>query len=72
MVTVNFKLMETGSVTLDVNGSERFEHILERCTTKSSVQLGGFIAVRDNRVLNSKDVILDYDEIDVFPALSGG
>ncbi len=72
MVTVNFKLTDTGTVQLDVSGPERFDNILQRCTTTSSVHLGGFIAVRDNRVLTEKDLVLDRDEIDVFPALSGG
>ncbi len=72
MVTVNFKLQKNGSVQLPVYGPERFEAILERCAMKSRVDLGGFIAVRKNRVITGRDMIKDYDEIDVFPALSGG
>ncbi len=72
MVTVNFKLTDTGPMTLDVNGPEKFGNILNRCASRSSIRLGGFIAVRDNQVITEKDVIRDFDEIDVFPALSGG
>lgn len=72
MVTVNFKLTDTPPVLLEVNGPESFENILARCVTQNKMQLGGIIAVRRNKVLSARDLVRDLDEIDVFPALSGG
>lgn len=72
MVTVNFKLTGTAPVLLEVNGSENFENILERCATQSKMQIDGIIAVRKDKVLSARDLVRDLDEIDVFPALSGG
>lgn len=72
MVTVNFKLSDKGTMKLDVSKPESFTSILERCVTCPEREVGAFIAVRDNRVIAGEDIILDFDEIDVFPALSGG
>ncbi len=72
MVTIYFKLTDTGTVQLDVSGPESLESLLERCEAGSGLELGGFIAVRKNRIITGKDLVEDFDEIDIFPALSGG
>lgn len=72
MVTVNFKLHDTGTVKVKVNGAEALENILQRCSVNAGYGLGGYIAVRENRVITDSELVKDFDEIDVFPALSGG
>lgn len=72
MVTVNFKLTDMPPVQLTLDREERFERILEHCAAKTRVEIGGVIAIRKNRVITGSDLVRDHDEIDVFPALSGG
>lgn len=72
MVTVNFKLSEAGSVRLDIAGPEKLEQVLEQCAARAGIELGGVIAVRNGRVITVQNLVADGDEIDVFPAISGG
>ncbi len=72
MVTIHFKLTDTGTVQLDVSGPESLESLLERCEADCALELGGFIAVRKSRIITGKDLVEDFDEIEIFPALSGG
>jgi hypothetical protein len=72
MVTVNFNLLDIDTVQVHINEPEKFERFLQRCTSKAGIELGGCIAVRENRVLKGMDLVRDLDNIDIFPALSGG
>ena len=72
MVTVNFKLQDRESVKLAVDQPQRLEQILARCSDQSAIAWGGFIAVRNNAIITGSDWVEDLDEIDIFPALSGG
>lgn len=69
---VNFKLSEAGSVSLGIDGHIQLEEVLQRCATKAGLELGGYIAIRSRRVISSGTLIGNEDEIDVFPAISGG
>jgi molybdopterin converting factor small subunit len=72
MVVVNFKLTDVGRVELVIVKPEKLESVLRKCTAKSGLELGGIIAIRKSRVIKGNDVVEDGDEIDVFPAISGG
>ncbi len=72
MVKVNFKLSDLDSVSLTIIESEKLKDLLERVSQKYGVELGDFIAIRGGKVITKDDLVLDNDEIDLFPAISGG
>jgi len=72
MVTLTFKLSEIGTVSLDVDESVPFSRVLQLCAQKTGVEIGGVIAVRNGRLISGKDLVHSGDQVDVFPALSGG
>ncbi|WP_136806003.1 hypothetical protein [Desulfosediminicola flagellatus] len=72
MVKVNFKLSDAGSVSLSIDRPESLELILTQCAAKADIELGGYIAVRAGKVLKRNDIVGEHDEIDIFPAISGG
>lgn len=72
MVVVNFRLSEIGRVELSLKDPERWETLLQRCAARSGIELGGILAIRRGRLMQGDDLVADGDEIEVFPALSGG
>lgn len=72
MVVINFKLSDTGRLEVAIDKPELLEIVLERCSAQANIDLGGYIAVRRGKVLTASTAIEDGDEIDVFPAISGG
>ena len=72
MVIVNFRLSEIGRVVISLNDSEKWETLVQRCAARSAIELGTILAVRRGRLLQGDDLVADGDEIEVFPALSGG
>lgn len=72
MVVVTFKLSEVGRVELTLTEFERWEEVLKRCSDISDIDPGSVIAVRRGTVLRKDDLIKDGDNVDVFPAISGG
>jgi sulfur carrier protein ThiS len=72
MVTVCFRLTDTGEMEIDVAGSKTFEWVLNTCATQARVKFGGVIAIRNGKVITAETLIHDGDTIEVFPALSGG
>lgn len=73
MVKVHFKLSDVGLVELEIETPVSFEGLLELCSKKTGVECGGVIAViRNGRVLSMSDMIEGEEEIDVYPAVSGG
>lgn len=72
MVKIHFKLSEVGTVSLDIAGTEKLEEVLERCAAKAGIEIGGVIAVRNGRVITGHASVDNGDEIDIFPAISGG
>ena len=51
---------------------ETLETVLQQCTAQAGFELGGIIAIREGKVLKKTDLVKDQDEIEVFPAISGG
>lgn len=73
MVKVHFKLSDVGLVELELQAPVTFAELLELCAQKTGVECGGVIAViRNGRVLTMSDMIEGEEEIDVYPAVSGG
>ena len=72
MVIVNFRLSEIGRVEISLNDPEKWETLVQRCAGRSGFELGTILAVRRGRLLQGDDLVADGDEIEVFPALSGG
>lgn len=72
MVTVCFRLTDTGEVEVEAAGAKTLEWILKKSAAQAGIEVGGVIAVRNGKVINAETLIDDGDTIDVFPALSGG
>ncbi|BDD85647.1 hypothetical protein [Desulfofustis limnaeus] len=72
MVTVVFKLSDIGTVSLSIEEPVPFSRVLQLCAHKTDAAIGGVIAVRNGRVLSREDLVGVDDQIDVFPAISGG
>ena len=72
MVTVNFKLTDIGKIKIPFVKRETLATELQQCRRQSGIELGGIIAVRCGKVMSTNDLVRDGDEIDVFPAISGG
>lgn len=72
MVVVNFRLSEIGRIEMTLRDPEKWETLLQRCAGRSGIKPGGTLAIRRGRLLQDDDLVADADEIEVFPALSGG
>lgn len=72
MVTVNFKLTDIGRIEIPLGRQETLAMVLRQCRRQSGIVIGGIIAVRCGKVITKNDLVQDGDEIDVFPAISGG
>jgi hypothetical protein len=72
MVSITFRLSEIGRIEIPLAGPEKWESVLDRCAARAGVEPGGVLAVRGGTLLRGPDLIEEGDEIDVFPALSGG
>jgi molybdopterin converting factor small subunit len=72
MVAVIFRLSETGRVEFPLAEDQPWSMVLQRCRTQTGVDPGAVIAVRRGTVLGKDDLVQDGDEVDVFPAISGG
>lgn len=72
MVIITFRLSEIGRIEIPLTGTEKWETVVQRCAAHAGVALGGILAVRRGTLLRGADLIEDGDEIDAFPALSGG
>lgn len=72
MVSINFKLTDIGRIEVCLEKRETLVTVLQQCAAQAGVELGGTIAIRGGRVLKESDLVEDLDEIDVFPAISGG
>jgi len=72
MVTIHFRLTDTGRLQIPVEKPETLSAVLRQCTAQADFEPGGMIAIRKGRVLKESDLVQDGDEIDIFPALSGG
>lgn len=72
MVTVTFRLSEAGTIKLKLTEPQPLETVLKKCAETANIELGGFIAIRDGKVITAETLVAENDTIDVFPALSGG
>lgn len=72
MVGVNFKLTDIGRIEVGLEKAETLATVLQQCTAQAGIELGGIIAIREGKVLKKTDLVENRDEIDVFPAISGG
>lgn len=72
MVIVRFRMSGADSVPLSIDAPLRLDEVVARCAAAAGVQLGGYIAVRCGRVITADTLIGGKDEIDIFPAISGG
>ncbi len=72
MVTVNFKLMDIGTIHIDIHKAEPMEKVLQLCGGKATVDFDTIIAVRRSTIVKRTDLVEDGDVIDLFPAISGG
>lgn len=72
MVSIHFKLTDIGRLHLRIEQPETLAAVLRQCTAQTDFELGGIIAIRKGTVLKENDLVQDGDEIDIFPALSGG
>jgi molybdopterin converting factor small subunit len=72
MVKVCFRLTEAGEVKVDIDGPKTLDWVLNESAAKAGLELGGVIAIRNGKVIQTETLIDDGDTIDVFPALSGG
>lgn len=72
MVIVNFKMTDIGRVEVAVAKQQPLAKVLLQCTNLTGIEIGGVIAVRQGQVINENSIVEDGDEIDIFPAISGG
>jgi len=72
MVRINFKLTGKEKIEYSLVEPETLDTVLQKCATGEGLILGGYIAVRKGTVIATSALIEDRDEIDVFPAISGG
>ncbi len=72
MVTVNFKLMDIGTIRVDIHKPETMAKVLQLCCTKPNVDFATIMAVRNSTIVKIDDLVEDGDVIDIFPAISGG
>jgi molybdopterin converting factor small subunit len=72
MVVVNFKLSALGRVETALQGVQTWRELLLHSSASDTLTPEGVIALRRNQILSPGDLVRDGDEIDVFPALSGG
>lgn len=72
MVIVNFKMTDIGRVEVAVAKQQPLAKVLLQCTNLTGIEIGGVIAIRQGQVINENSIIEDGDEIDIFPAISGG
>jgi len=72
MVSVNFKLSDIGRIEIRLDRQLTLATLLELCEKQAGIDLWGIIAIRRGQVLTKNSLVEDGDEIDIFPAISGG
>ncbi len=72
MVRLTFKLSDRGTVEVDISQPLPLETLIQQYAVTAKVDLGGYIAVRNGKVISADTLVAASDEIDIFPALSGG
>jgi sulfur carrier protein ThiS len=72
MVIINFKMTDIGRVEVAVEKQQPLATVLLQCSSLTGIEVGGVIAIRQGQVITKNSIVEDGDEIDIFPAISGG
>lgn len=72
MVSFDFKLTEGGKVNFPLLSPEKLDTVVKQCAAGEGLSLGGYIAVRNGKVINGDTMVTAGDSVDIFPAISGG
>jgi molybdopterin converting factor small subunit len=72
VVILNFKLSPLGRVDLNLTAPLSLTDLLTRAADQNGVKIGGTMVVRRGRLLGLDELIYDGDELEIYPALSGG
>lgn len=77
MVAINFKLSDIGKIEVPLKEDETLVQVLDKAVLLAEVapanlKLNGLMVIRRGRVLRENDLLTDLDEIEIFPAISGG
>jgi molybdopterin converting factor small subunit len=72
VVILYFKLSQVGRVDLKLAAPLSLTDLLARAADQNGIKIGGTMVVRRGRLLGQDDLIYDGDELDIYPALSGG
>jgi hypothetical protein len=72
VVILHFKLSPLGRIDLNLTAPLSLTDLLARAADQNGVKIGGTMVVRRGRLLGQGDLIYDGDELEIYPALSGG
>ena len=72
MVSFDFKLTEGGKVDFPLSAPEKLDTVVKQCAAGEGLSLGGYIAVRNGKVITGDTLVAAGDSVDIFPAISGG
>lgn len=72
MVIVNFKLTDIGRLEIDVAEPQTLAYLLQQVGRRAGLDPDSVIAICRGKVLSKDSLVENGDEIDVFPAISGG
>jgi len=72
LVKINFKLSDIEPMEIQIKRPETLDHVLTLCREQASIDIGEFIGIRNSRVITGEQIVENGDEINIFPAISGG
>lgn len=72
MVILHFRLTDLDEVRVDAAEPQPLIEVLEQAAKQAGIELGSIIAVRSGEVITVEAMVKNGDEIEVFPAISGG
>lgn len=72
MVILDFRLSQVGRVDFSLAVPLPLSELLARAAAENGAKIGGTMVIRRGRLLGQEDLIYDGDELDIYPALSGG
>jgi len=72
VVILHFKLSPLDRVDLNLASPLPLTDLLDLAVDQNGVKIGGTMVVRRGKLLAEDELIYDGDELDIYPALSGG
>ena len=72
MVIIRFRLTDADEVRIDAATSRPLKEVLGQGASLAGIEIGSIIAVRNGEVITLETMVKNGDEIEVFPAISGG